>query len=311
MIMNDDVLMDNTNPLVSIIMNCYNSDRYLKEAIDSIYSQTYSNWEIIFWDNASTDKSAKIANSYDKKLKYFLAEKTTQLGEARNLALKKAVGKYIAFLDCDDIYFSEKISRQVHNMEISNGVLSYGGAIVINESGREINRYIPKNKSGYVFSKLLKKYEINMQSVCILNDILKKHKLGFDETLKYCPDYNLFMKIATLGHVDVINDYVVKYRKHDNSLSSRTYHLIHKEMRYTLDALFADHRLLYNNKLSAEIAYKMLCFYEAIPYIDSGDFAQARLCLKKVASLKLKYFLLYLLFFLPIPPRFIVKKIVG
>ena len=251
--MNDDVLMDNTNPLVSIIMNCYNSDRYLKEAIDSIYSQTYSNWEIIFWDNASTDKSAKIAKSYDKKLKYFLAKKTTQLGEARNLALKKAVGKYIAFLDCDDIYFSEKISRQVHNMEISNGVLCYGLLkLLFTFSPNILIEY------KYVFSKLLKKYEINMQSVCILNDILKKHKLGFDETLKYSPDYNLFMKIATLGHVDVINDYVVKYRKHDNSLSSRTYHLIHKEMRYTLDALFADHSLLNNNKLSAEIAYKML-----------------------------------------------------
>jgi hypothetical protein len=82
-------------------------------------------------------------------------------------------------------------------------------------------------------------------------------------------------------------------------------------MKYTLDALFADHSLLNNNKFSAEIAYKMLGFYEAIPYIDSGDFAQARLCLRKVAFLKLKYFLLYLLFFLPIPPRFIVKKIVG
>ena len=69
------------NPLVSVIMNCYNSDQYLQEAIESIYAQTYSNWEIIFWDNASIDDSAKIAKSYDERIKYYLASETTSLGE--------------------------------------------------------------------------------------------------------------------------------------------------------------------------------------------------------------------------------------
>ena len=77
--------------------------KYLEEAIDSIYAQTYSNWVVIFWDNASTDNSATIANSYDDRVKYYLAPKTTSLGNARNLALKKAKGKYIAFLDSDDV----------------------------------------------------------------------------------------------------------------------------------------------------------------------------------------------------------------
>ena len=76
-------------PLISVIMNCYNGAKFLEEAIDSIYSQTYSNWEIIFWDNASTDDSASIAKSYDDRLKYHLALETTPLGEARDLALKK------------------------------------------------------------------------------------------------------------------------------------------------------------------------------------------------------------------------------
>ena len=77
-------MIKNNTPLVSVIVNCFNGERYLKEAIESVYAQSYDNWEIIFWDNASTDGSAKIAKSYDKKLKYFLAEKTVCLGEARN-----------------------------------------------------------------------------------------------------------------------------------------------------------------------------------------------------------------------------------
>ena len=65
-------IMEKSKSLVSIIMNCYNGQRFLKEAIDSVYQQTYHDWEIIFWDNASDDDSAKVAKSYDKKLKYDL-----------------------------------------------------------------------------------------------------------------------------------------------------------------------------------------------------------------------------------------------
>ena len=68
-------------PLVSVIMNCYNGDKFLKEAIDSVLSQTYSNWELIFWDNQSVDDSASIVNSYgDIRLRYFYAENHTESG---------------------------------------------------------------------------------------------------------------------------------------------------------------------------------------------------------------------------------------
>ena len=61
-------------PLVSVIMNCYNGEKYLHKAINSVYAQTFENWEIIFWDNASTDSSAEIARSYDGKIRYFYTE---------------------------------------------------------------------------------------------------------------------------------------------------------------------------------------------------------------------------------------------
>ena len=67
-------------PLVSILMNCYNGEKFLREAIESVLAQTYLNWELIFWDNQSTDQSADIFNSYDdKRLKYFYASKHTLL----------------------------------------------------------------------------------------------------------------------------------------------------------------------------------------------------------------------------------------
>ena len=82
-------------PLVSVIMNCLNSEKYLREAIDSVYAQSYRNWEIVFWDNASNDSSAEIAWSYrDGRLRYFRGETTVPLGHARNLALKHLFGQF-------------------------------------------------------------------------------------------------------------------------------------------------------------------------------------------------------------------------
>ena len=152
----------NNNSLVSIIMNCYNSEQYLKEAIDSIYSQTYQNWEIIFWDNASTDNSSNIANSYDNRVKYYLALETVSLGKARNFALEKASGEYIAFLDCDDVYSPDKLQKQVKLMHNKNYAMCYGSAVIINERGKEIKRNIVKNKSGNIFSNLLMNIPLKM-----------------------------------------------------------------------------------------------------------------------------------------------------
>ena len=86
------------NNLISIIMNCYNGEKYIKRAITSILNQTYQNWELIFWDNVSNDNSSKILKSFsDNRIKYFLSNKHEKLYKARNSALKMANGNFIAF----------------------------------------------------------------------------------------------------------------------------------------------------------------------------------------------------------------------
>jgi glycosyltransferase involved in cell wall biosynthesis len=101
-------------PLVSVIVNCYNGETYLAEAVKSILEQTYKNFEVIFWDNQSKDKSAIIYKSFkDKRLKYYYAQKHTPLYDARNLAIKKSKGKFIAFLDTDDLWTKNKLYLQV------------------------------------------------------------------------------------------------------------------------------------------------------------------------------------------------------
>ena len=101
-------------PLVSVIVNCYNGQKYLKDCLRSIVNQTYKNWELIFWDNFSTDQSKKVLNEFnDKRIKYFKSKKFLPLYKARNLAIQKAKGDYISFLDTDDLWKKNKLFEQI------------------------------------------------------------------------------------------------------------------------------------------------------------------------------------------------------
>ena len=97
-------------PLVSVIINCHNGEKFLKDCISSIINQTYSNLELIFWDNKSEDNSAKIIKEFeDKRIKYFYSEKFLSLYEARNKAINRSSGEYITIFDTDDLWENNKI----------------------------------------------------------------------------------------------------------------------------------------------------------------------------------------------------------
>ena len=107
--------MSEEKPLVSVIMNCHNGEKYLNESIKSVLDQTYKNWEVIFFDNNSKDKSSVLLKKYkDKRIKYYKSTKFYNLYKARNLAIKKSKGELISFLDVDDWWIKNKIKKQVN-----------------------------------------------------------------------------------------------------------------------------------------------------------------------------------------------------
>jgi len=216
-------VMASKPPLVSIIMNCYNSDRFLKEAIDSIYAQTFLDWEIIFWDNASTDSSGEIARSYDDKLKYYRAENTTPLGEARNLAIEKAVGKYLAFLDCDDLWLEDKLQAQmeIFSKEDEDLGFVYGRSEKFYSNGRWKNQVFRKGENlpeGRIFNELIKE-----NFVPFLSGVINKEKFiacgGFPKHFKNSTDYYIFLNLAQRYRVRAVQDVCCMYRIHEGNLS--------------------------------------------------------------------------------------------
>ena len=102
-------------PLVSVILNCHNAAKFLKKSINSVINQSYKNWELIIFDNNSNDKTSLEVLKFkkNKKIKYFKSKKIYNLYKARNLAIKKAKGSLITFIDADDWWLKNKLNVQV------------------------------------------------------------------------------------------------------------------------------------------------------------------------------------------------------
>ena len=214
------ILNTKSEPLVSIIVNCKDGKKYLNSCIDSIVSQTYTNWEIIFWDNNSKDNSKKILNNYsDPRVKYFKSEITTKLYEARNNAIKKALGKYIAFLDVDDWWLPEKLKTQVNFLEKNKEVgMVYSNFYVVKEKNQK-KKLFSSNllPEGNITQRLLDKYQIGILSVVIKKELSKKYE--FDKHLEIIGDFDFFLKISKLIKVGCIQKPLACVRIHKNNLS--------------------------------------------------------------------------------------------
>ena len=189
--------MENASPLVSVIMNCYNGEEYLQRAIDSICAQTYKNLEIIFWDNASTDKSAdiyRINAEKDSRFKYYRSEKNVTLGEARAWAVAKCTGDYITFLDTDDEWLPDKIEIQIKAMLEDDYVLGYSAVYEVYDEDK-YRTYDVRWKSGEIFANLLTQFEIQLPTAIIKRDALIKKGLNFDPFIRASEEYCLFMQL--------------------------------------------------------------------------------------------------------------------
>ncbi len=209
-----------STPLISIIMNCYNSEEYLKKAIDSVYSQTYKNWEIIFWDNASTDRSADIALSYDEKLKYFKDTTTTPLYEARGFAVNKAKGQYLAFLDCDDWWEQNKLEIQINLFEDEDIGFVYGNYWIENQK-KNLKKKYSKNvlPSGRILDNLLKYYDVGLLTLMIRRSAYDQLGKGFDKRFSVIGDFDIVIRLAAQWKSRCVNEPIAHYRCHEENFS--------------------------------------------------------------------------------------------
>jgi len=213
-------MIDNKKPLVSIIMNCYNGEKYVEEAIRSVLCQTYINWELIFWDNVSTDESKDIFFSFkDMRLKYRLSNEHTNLSSARIKAIQESQGDLIAFLDVDDFWHKDKLEKQVYLFSDKDVVFSCTSCKVIYEKSKKRLDIEPsRSLAGEIFNELLKNYFVVLSSL-----IVKRHAYyaigGFSEKYHIIGDFDIVTKLALYGRCGIAHDFLTYNRKHDNNES--------------------------------------------------------------------------------------------
>lgn len=221
--------------LVSVIMNCYNGDRLLREAIESVLAQSYEYLEIIFWDNRSTDGSSDIIKSFkDKRIKYFLSDTHTRLGAARMQAMTHSTGEFIAFLDCDDEWLPNKLHVQLQSMESGEVDYCYAGRLIENVMGKTLGTYVPVAKNGFLFSSLVNHFDIDMLTPLIRSQAIKSRGINFNPEMHAAEEVNLFLRLALQTKGAALDCVLGKSRWLKSSLTRTTGPYWYRDMDATI-----------------------------------------------------------------------------
>ena len=294
--------MKNQQPLVSVIMNCHNGEKYLREAVDSVIAQTYNNWELILWDNHSTDKTSDIIKSYtDSRIYYHYADTFTTLGKARNAAINVSNGEIIAFLDADDIWLKEKLTKQIPLFRDKDIGIVICNSYLFNEKNQK-RQFYKKNKPkvGKVFRELLGSYNISMPTAVVRRAALDSLDHNFDENFNMIEEYDLFIRLSynwSLGYVDEI---LAKWRAHSLSWTWSHSYLFPKERKLLLVKYrnyFSNFEDLYAEEII--LIKQAIALQEAQDKWKNGKNKEARKILEEYKHSGFKWFVAYYLTWLP------------
>ena len=204
-----------TAAFVSIVMNVHNGRQFIEQSCGSVIAQTFTNWELIIFDNASSDDCTSLVAGNDERIKIHRCNIKRSLAAARNEAVKLATGNYVAFIDVDDIWLPEKLSIQVEFLNNNDNVsLLFTNAIHVDEQCRPFRQHFKKNRVDtslpLTLGFLLKNNVICMSSVLVERQTLIKH-LPFDERLDIFLDFDLFRRLSFQDRCYCINDHLCLY----------------------------------------------------------------------------------------------------
>ena len=286
------------NALVSIVINCYNGEKYLRKSIESVLDQSYQNFELIFWDNQSTDQSKNIIQSYrDKRIKYFYSPNYTTLYQARNLALKECKGDFVCFLDVDDYFLKNKIAKQLLYFNDQKVGVIYSNYYRyyedINKKKLLTNKQLP---SGNLTQYILEESQISFMTVMIRKKSLDSLKFNFDRKYSIIGDYDLLYRLSFNWDFCYIEEPLAVYRIHKDNFSKNS-------------ILFIDELNDWSNKNYSffinkkNYIYKKIIFFQAKEYLSKKKFLKFFIEFWKypMSINKIKLFLIMIV------PNFVLK----
>ncbi len=246
------------NPQVSVIIPAYNGSRYIQQAIESVLTQTYQNWELIIIDDGSTDNTRQIVQQYGDQLRYFYQE-NQGVAAARNRGILEAKGEFIAFLDQDDWFLADKLAAQVAGFDAQPSLgIVHSGWQIVNQTGAAIyDMELWHSLPDLSLADWLLWKPVFLGAMMFRRSWLE-FAGGFNCRYHQAPDVDLVLRLAVMGCESVwVNQKTVFYRQHQDNASLNTLLQV-RECQTILDRLFAlpnlpdeiralEHQARYNN----------------------------------------------------------------
>lgn len=210
-------------PLVSIIMPCYNAERYIAQSIESVLAQTYQNWELLITDDCSTDKSVEIISKYSKnddRISVMVPDEHQGIARTRNMSISRARGRFVAFLDNDDLWKPEKLEKQIKFMLEKEIGFSYTSYELVDQDGITKNKII--QTQGVVdYKKYLRNTIIGCGTVMIDRDIVGHFGMPINDT---SDDMAAWLSILRRGFKAYpLDEVLLQYRVTGKSASSNKF----------------------------------------------------------------------------------------
>ncbi len=232
---------DKAIPRVSVIMNVRNGEAALREAIDSVLAQTFEGWELIFWDDQSTDGSAALFHTYDDpRFRYFLSEDLTHVGAARDRAIRVARGEWLGLLDQDDIWLPDKLEKQMRIADAdSQAAIIYGRAVTFTPDGktREYDRYheFETLPEGNIFERLFIDSSFIPASALMMRRSAVLDLGPMPAEVRISPDYYWVTALARKYPARAVQEVVTRYRLHEGNMSKSLRREMQLEILWLID----------------------------------------------------------------------------
>ena len=207
--------------LVSIIVPVYNSEKFIKETINTVKQQTYTNWELLLVNDCSTDNSKKIIQEYeeDERIKLIDLKENSGAAIARNEGIKQSKGKYVAFLDADDFWLPNKLEKQIKFMQDNQFSFTYTGYEFTDEEGNKTGKIVNVPES-ITYKQALKNTTIFTSTVIFDVEKLGKELISMPN-VRRGQDTATWWKVLKTGVIAKgLNETLSLYRRSDNTLSS-------------------------------------------------------------------------------------------
>ena len=209
-------------PQITVILPTWNRAKWLKKSVESVLSQTFQDFELIVVDDASADSTEEVLESYSGKIRTIFLPENLGVSAARNTAIMQSDSKWIAFLDSDDFWHTEKLEKQIKHTKIFPEYKIHFTDEIWIRNGIRVN---PKNKhmkkEGWIFKPSLPLCLMAPSTVMLRRSLLERHGM-FDEDLPVCEDYDLWLRLTAYNPVALLNEKLMtRQGGHSDQLSKK------------------------------------------------------------------------------------------